>query len=583
VHPRRLLSLGLGVVLAAARCAAAAEPADLILHGGRVHTMDPARPDARALAVRGDTIVLVGNEAEVLRLRGPRTEVVDLRGRLLLPGFIDAHTHFENAADWLFRVGLYDVNDAAELAARLQAVIRRVPRGMWITGGDLGAVAAWDAAAEGRPPPAVIRLDRRAIDAATPDHPVLLRRHDLAWFANGKALERARFTKATPDPRGGRIEKDPATGEPTGMLYGRAGERVEELMPPPSLEQKLVGARVALADLARVGITGIHDVARLDSVSRLTIFPTAVERSATDLEIFRELQRRRELTVRVYALLTLPLCEATVAAGIVPQSDEGLIRFGAMKGFIDGFLMDEPYADNPSYSGDFSFRFTSPEDMARHVACADRNGFDPVVHTIGDKAHRLLLDWYEAAVAQNAPRDRRFRIVHAWYPSARDIARAGRLGLIADITPQHLVRGVRSVDRQLGPERAKTAHAWRSLKDAGLHLNIVSDWPGSFNEQVATPLAPLENIALAVTRRPATGGAPWHPEQALTVAEAVEAYTRNPAYASREEGRRGSLRAGALADLVVLSKDILSLRPEEVRTADVDLTVLGGRVVFRRQ
>ncbi|MGE0454828.1 MAG: amidohydrolase [Vicinamibacteria bacterium] len=563
--------------------AAPQPPADLILHGGRVYTVDTARPEARAVAVRGDRIVKVGSEAEVLALRGPQTSMIDLRGRLLLPGFTDAHTHFENAADWVTKVSLFDVADESELLRRLAAAAARVPEGLWITGGELGAYRAWDAESKGQPAPAPPAVRLAEIDRVTPRHAVLLRRADGAFIANSEAFRRARWNRRTPDPRGGRIERDPATGEPTGVLFGRAGERIQELMPPPNLEQKLVGARAALRDLARVGITGIHDVARLDAASQRQLFHTFVERSSSNLEIFRELQRRGELSARVYAILSLPLCEATVAAGIRARGEEGLIRFGAMKGYVDGYLMEQPYADNPAFSGDFTFRFTSEEEMARQVACADRNGFDPVVHATGDKAHRLLLDWYEAAIRSNPPRDRRFRLIHAWYFSRADIARAGRLGLIADITPEQLMRRARMVDRQLGPERAKTAFAWRQLIQAGVRVNLVADWPGSYNEQEHTPLAPLENIALAVLRRPLAGGTPWHPEEALSVAEAVAAYTINPAYASYEEGRRGSVSEGKLADLVVLSKDILTVPREEIASAEVELTILGGKVIYRRQ
>ncbi len=570
-------------LVALAGGAAAEAPADLILHGGRVHTMDRARPDVAAVAIRGDRIMKVGTDDEVLKLRGPATRVVPLGGRLALPGFIDAHTHFENAIDWRFRLGLYGVADTGALAARLAAAVRGVPAGMWIVGGDIGAAAAWDAEARKVPAPPPVTPDLRAIDAVTPDHPVLIRRHDLAYFANSAALRRARWGRATPDPRGGRMERDPATGELTGMLYGRAGERIAELVPPPTMAQKLVGARAALADLAAAGITSIHDVARLDAATQGQIFHTHVERSSTSVDIFRELQRRGELTARVYAFLTLPLWKEVVEAGVRPRTDEGLIRFGALKGFIDGFLMEQPYADDPDFAGEFTFRFTTVEDMERAVAGADRNGFDPVVHTVGDRAHRLLLDWYESAIRQNPPRDRRFRIIHAWYPSAADIARAGRMRLIADITPQHMARGIRSTDRSLGPDRARTAHAWRQLKNAGVRLNIVSDWPGSFNEQDPTPLSPLENIFIAVTRKgldgQPTGG--WHPDERLTVEEAVEAYTVNPAFSSNEEDRKGAIVEGRLADIVVLSRDILTAAPEDIRQTQVDYTILGGRIVHQ--
>lgn len=531
--------------------------------------MDPARPEAEAVAVDGERIVRVGSSSDVLALRRPGTRVIDLRGRLVLPGFTDAHTHFGNAAAWSLHIGLYEARDPREVVQQIAAAASRIPEGLWIEGGDIDAAAAWEADASGRARPAPMPIDRRALDEVSTRHPILLRRVDGAYVANSLALARARMNGA-PDPRGGRIERD-RRGEPTGVLHGRAGERMVELVPPPNLETALVGARTALAELRRVGITSIHDVARLDAISRRHIFHTDVERSATDVEIFRELQRRGELSVRVYAFLTLPLWREVVAAGVRPRTDEGLIRFGALKAFIDGFLMDAPYANDPGYAGDFTFRFVDEATMAADIRSADAAGFDPVVHTIGDKAHRLLLDWYEAAIGANPARDRRFRVIHAWYPSAREIARMGKLGLIVDVTPQQMRSDAPSADRRLGPERAKTAHAWRSLLDAGARLDLVSDWPGSFNERRATPLAPLENIALAVTRQ-------WHPEQRLTVQEAIAAYTMAPAYASYEEDRKGSVSEGKLADLVVLSQDILTA-PERIRETSVDLTILGGRAI----
>jgi len=546
-----------------------------------VWTVDPALPEAQAVAVRGDRIVHVGSSADALALRGPNTHVIDLAGRLLLPGFIDAHTHFGNAAAWALRLGLYELRQRREVTDAVAAVARRVPEGVWIRGGDIGAADAWEADVSGRPRPAPMAIDRRALDDVAPRHPVLLRRVDGAYVANSLALARARLDADTPDPRGGHNERD-AAGGLTGVMHGRAAERMVELTPPDTLEVKLVGARMALEEVRRVGITGIHDVARLDAATQRHIFHTDVERSLTDLEIFRELQRRNELTARVYAFLSLPTWRDAVAAGIRPQAEEGLIRFGGMKAFIDGFLMDEPYANTPGFVGSFTFRFVDEATIAADIIGADAAGFDPVVHTIGDKAHRLLLDWYEAAIRANAPRDRRFRVIHAWYPSAREIARIGKLGLSVDITPQHLVNDVDAVDRKLGPDRAKTAHAWRSLSEAGARLDIVSDWPGSYNEQRATPLAPLENIALAMTRQSPRGtpAGGWHPDQSLTVREAIAAYTINPAYASYEEDRRGSVSVGKLADLVVLSRDILSASPADIRTTSVDLTILGGRTIY---
>src|SRR5206468_3523339 len=236
----------------------------------------------------------------------------------------------------------------------------------------------------------------------------------------GDAPRPLRRTRARGGARGGRARGAPSAGGPRAVDHprphrrgGRAGERLAEAVPPPNLAQQIAGASVALADLARAGITSVHDVARLEEVSQRTFFHTFVERSATDLALFRALQAEGVLSVRVYAFLTLPLWRETIDAGIRPRTDEGRIRFGALKAFIDGFLMDEDYADRPGDRGDFTFRFVDEATMAADIAGADAAGFDPVVHCVGDRAHRLLLDWYEAAIHANPARDRRFRVIHA--------------------------------------------------------------------------------------------------------------------------------------------------------------------------
>lgn len=564
--------------------AAERQPADLIFHNGKVWTVDAARPTAQAVAVKAGRIVAVGASADVLALKGSSTRVVDLGGRLLLPGFIDAHTHFENACDWVFQISLFDVDDEQEMIRRLKETAARVPKGMWITGGDWGAYAAWDRAKKKLPPVDAFRPSLKAVDQAVPDHPVLLRRHDMAYFANSLALTRARFAPTSPDPRGGATERDPATGALTGMLYGRAGERLQQLLPPPSLERKIVGARVALAGLNRLGIVGIHDIARASSVSERTIFHTAVERSSSDLDIFLELRRRGELTVRVYPELTLATFRDLKAAGITPHSGDDLIRYGALKGYVDGYLMSEPYADNPKYSGIYSFRYIDDAAMERDVVEADRAGWDPMFHVIGDRAANLMVNWYAKAIATNPPRERRFRVIHGHFIKPSDVERVGKMGLIVDLTPYHLIKDIGAIERSVGPERAKWAHAWRSLMKAGARLNIVSDWPGSYNEQEYKPINPVENIYYAVTRQPLGGrpGGGWHPDECLTVEEAIKAYTLNPAWSSYEENVKGSIAVGKLADLVVLSKDILSVPHSAIPEAEVVYTVFGGKIVFEK-
>ena len=573
-----LFATGLGA-------ATATEPPDLILCHGKVWTVDTRLPVAEAVAVRGTRIVKVGSDRDVLALRGPATEVIDLHGRLVLPGFNDAHTHFENACDWFFQAQLMDVHDEAGLLARLRPAVARVPKGMWITGGDWGAFAYWAAQKKGAEKFSSFEPSLAAVDAVAPDHPVLLRRYEKNYFANSRALALAGIRQGAPDPQGGRYGRD-AAGKLNGMLYGGAGEQVEKLLPPPSRAQKLIGARGVLAALNRVGLTSIHDIARLAEISQEKLYRTYIERSYTDTGIFNDLRARGELTVRVQTMLPLAAWADLAGRGIRPGGGDEFIRYGVLKDFVDGSLMFAPLNPASADTGSFTFRFESEAAMVGNITAADRAGFDVGIHVIGDKGLHSLLNWYESAIAANGPRDRRFRLIHVWYAAAADLARAGRMGLIADVTPHQLLgQDLAALERNLGPDRAKTAFAWRTMVDAGVRVSLVSDLPGLFNKTDISPFDPLENIFSAVTRRdhPGVPGPGWHPEQALTIAEAIQAYTLNPAYASREENLKGSVTEGKLADLVIVSRDILTLPPEELPTAKVDATFLGGKKVFTRE
>jgi predicted amidohydrolase YtcJ len=568
------------IALLLAAAALSAQAPDLILHNGKVWTVDRARPSAEAIAIAGARILQVGSNAEIDALRESNTRLIDLHGRLVLPGFNDAHTHFENAVQWFFEVRLIDVNSRAELLNRLKEAASRVPAGMWITATDWGALAAWK-----HDPHAPPTIGLTEVDTITPRHPVLLRRYDRAFFANSEAMRLARIRETTPDPKGGRYGRDPVTGKLNGMLFGSAGEQVELMLPPSTAAKKRIGALGVIAELNRAGITSIHDIARLDALSQEQTPSIFVERSYSDINIFRGLEQRGELHVRVYAFMPLQSWAGLARFGILPHSGDDLLRFGILKDFTDGSLMLEPYFNNPANSGNWTFRFPGEQVMAQNIIAADRAGFDIGIHVTGDKALRATLDWYDAAVTRNGPRERRDRLIHVWYAQQEDLQRAGRMHLIADITPDQLINDISGVEALAGPERAKTAFAWRTMIDAGVRLDLVSDLPGLFNKQQVATIEPLKNIYMAVTRRrldgtPAGG---WHAEQCITVNQAIEAYTINPAFASHEENLKGSITAGKLADLVVLSTDILHAPPESLLSATVDYTILGGEIVFERR
>ncbi len=575
--PLLLVGCIAGSCYAAISPALPVEAATLILHNGHVWTVDDGYPEAQAVAVRGAKIVKVGTDTEVLALRGKATRVIDLRGRLVLPGFNDAHTHFENAVNWFFQVMIMAVNTEEDLLAQLRSATQRVPPGMWITGGDWSTFA-WQAAQKANPAGwSAYVPNLAAIDAVTPEHPVLLRRFDHRYFINSAGMRLAGITEVASTGSG--YERDPATGRLTGMLSLAAGEQAEKLLPPPTRALKLIGARGVLRELNAAGLTSIHDIARFDEISQRQTFPTFVERSYTDIGIYRDLKARGELTVRVHALTPLETWSELAGIGVTPHSGDELLSFGTLKEFVDGSLMFDPLEGK---TGSFTFRFKGLEAMQRNITAADRAGFDLGVHVTGDRGLHLLLDWYEAAIATNGPRERRFRMIHAWYATPEDLARAGRLGLTADVTPNQLLeQDLLTLEKKLGPERTKTAFAWRTMIERGVRINIVSDLPGSFNKTAISPFEPLENMYSAITRRNPhrPGDAAWHLEQGLTLPEAIKAYTANPAYSSREENLKGTITPGKLADLVVLSQDILKLPVESLLQTKVDYTILGGRIV----
>ncbi len=577
---RTVLGLCVSALAVHAQSALSELPADLILHHGKVWTVDNRQPVAEAVAVRGDRIVRVGSAAEVLALRGAATQVIDLQGKLVLPGFNDAHTHFENAVNWFFQVMVMAVNDQADLLRELRAAAARVPPHLWITGGDWSTFAWQAAQKKGVPGWQALVPDLATIDAVTPDHPVLLRRFDHRYFINTAGMKLAGITETGATDAG--YERDPVTGRLTGMLGLAAGEKVEKLLPPFTRALKLIGARGVLRELNRVGLTSIHDVARVDEISQRHTFPTFIERSYSDIGLFRALKVRDELTVRVHALTPLETWADLADFDIHPGSGDELLNFGTLKDILDGTLM---FAPLNGQTGSYTFRYKGAAAMQRNITAADHAGYDVGIHVLGDKALHQLLDWYETAIAANGPRDRRFRLIHAWYATPADLARAGRLGLTADVTPHQLLdQNLPVLERNLGPERSKTTFAWRTMIESGMRVNIVSDLPGLFNRTSLSPYDPLENMYSAITRKDpaAPAGTPaWHPEQGLTIEEAVQAYTINPAYSSHEETRKGSITPGKLADLVVLSRDILTRPVEELLQTKVLYTILGGRIVHQ--
>jgi len=558
--PLRLL---IGFTAALVASCAGPPPADLVLINARIWTGWEEKPEAEALAIRGERIAAVGSESEVRRLAGPETRVEDLGGRRVVPGFTDCHTHFLDGGRLLLGVDLKDSRSEKEMTERLGQYTSRVPAGRWIQGGN------WDHEnwTPARLPTAA------AIDPVTPDHPVFIDRYDGHMaLANSLALSLAGLTADTPDPPGGHVDRDPRTGEPTGILRDAAKELVKKVIPGPSEEEQDEALSAALAHASSLGVTSIHDM----SSETAGVY-------WRDLAAFRRARRRGELSLRVYACAPLPewrrLLDEIAAGG---RGDDW-IHLGGLKGFMDGSVGSttayffEPYLDSPGTRGLLSSDLFPEGAMQERITGADAAGLQVNVHAIGDAANAMLLGMFAEAARRNGPRPRRPRVEHVQHLRPADVPRFGREGVIASMQPYHAIDDGRWVEKRIGPERCRTTYAFRSLLDSGARLVFGSDWS-------VAPLDPLWGLYAAATRRTLDDRNPggWIPEQKITVAEALAAYTRDAAYAEFMEDRKGILRPGYLADLVVLSGDLLSIPPEEIPRARVERTIVGGRTVYLR-
>lgn len=553
---RRLLGfLFFGLVFSG--CVRTKEMADLVLINGVVWTGEEALPWAEAVAVQGERILTVGKSREIKSLAGKKTRVLDLAGSLVLPGFIDSHTHFLDGGFSLLSISLREAKSKAEFIARIKEKAEELGKGNWILNGN------WDQ--QQFDPPELPRRDW--IDAVTPDNPVCVNRHDGHMvLANSLALRLAGITRATASPEGGEILKDLATGEPTGILRDAAMDLVTRHIPEPSFEAKIKAAEAAFRQAAECGLTSVHDMAQ-----------------AGNFEVYQELLKRGGLTSRIY--LYIPVSEVDVYSRLCLKTPFGndYLKIGGLKGFVDGSLGSstalffEPYADNPELTGLLNAQMFPEGIMEKRILAAEEAGLQVAIHAIGDKANAIILDIFERIIAQKGPRERRWRVEHAQHLRPEDIVRMGRLGIIASVQPYHAIDDGRWAESKIGRERCRTTYAFRSLLDAGVLLACGSDW-------TVAPLDPLSGVHAAVTRQTTDGKNPggWFPEQKISLEDALRGYTRNGAYAEFAEEKKGSIAAGKLADLVVLDRNVFQIPAEEISEARVTMTIVGGAVVFQR-
>ena len=551
------------ILLCAYGSAASAKEATLILANAKVWTENPAQPTAQAVALDGSRILAVGDNAAIRKLAGPDTRIVDLHGRLVLPGFNDAHVHFLIGGGSLITVQLGTADSQDEFKQRIATFARTLPPGAWLRNG------LWDHQ-RWNPP---VLPSHQLIDDVSGDHPALLWRLDGHMaLVNAQAMRLAGIDRNTRDVPGGEIVRD-KDGNPTGILKDAATGLVERVMPPLSPQEADQAIEAAMQDAAAHGVTSVQNMA-----------DSSVDNGQPD--IFREFQkfeRAGKLTVRIYEALPVRDYKTLADAGIVAPFGSPHLRLGNLKAFADGALgsetawMDDPFANEPSKSGLASPDLLNSERFYDEMRQADKAGLQISIHAIGDRANRTILDLYARLENDNGPADRRPRIEHAQHLHPADYPRFAKLGVIVSMQPYHAIDDGRWAETMIGPERIKSSYAWKSLLDAGATLAFGSDWP-------VAPLDPVLGIYAATTRRTLDGKNPdgWIPEQRITVAQAVHAYTMGSAFAEHQEKIKGSIEPGKLADLVVLSDDIFTIPPESIQKTKVDLTIFDGKVIYER-
>jgi predicted amidohydrolase YtcJ/glyoxylase-like metal-dependent hydrolase (beta-lactamase superfamily II) len=534
------------------------ESASLVITGARVWTGDPDQPWAEAVAATGEDLIAVGSSADIAPLIGDDTEVIAADGGMLVPGFIDTHVHFLSGGSSIASVQLRDAKSPQEFTQRIANFAGNAEPGEWITGGT------WDHTNWGG------ELPRREwIDSVTPDNPVWVARLDGHMaLANSVALDLAGVDADTPDVTGGEIIRD-AQSRPTGILKDNAMRLVHKVMPEPTESQLDRYLDAAMRYVAENGVTTVHDMFADDFDSWLS------------LATYRRAEANAALITRIYSVT--PLVEWQKLSEDIAVHGRGSewLKTGGVKGFMDGSLGShtaaflEPFTDTPDEKG---FLLDSLEDLRAWISGADAAGLQPIVHAIGDRAIRDLLDIYYEVENERGDENRRFRMEHAQHIHPNDIPRFAIQNVIASMQPYHAIDDGRWAENVIGAERSKTTYAFKSLIDDGAHVAFGSDW-------YVAPANPLEGIYAAVTRRTLDDENPdgWVAEQKISVEQALRAYTYEGAFASFEEERKGTLKAGMLADMTLIDRDLTAIAAETIRDAKVLKTIVGGRVVFSGQ
>ena len=567
--------------------------ADLILHNGFIWTVDDSKPQAEAIAIHGETIIKVGSNAEALKLKGANTQVIDLKGNFVAPGFNDNHVHFASAAQFFWNIQLMDVHSDAAFVQRVREYVAAKPSEP-IRSGGWGAYEQWESGANTAGGKKDFWIpDRKLIDAITGDTPMFITKFDNSlYFANTASLKRAGIGENDPDTENIAHIRD-ASGRITGaMRIKNAREMTAKFLggdQQPDHQKRIAMTENALRLIREDGVTSVQDMSDHEQ-----------------LQIYYELLDKGHLTCRINFRYGLEFWEQMKALGIKRGFGTGTIRLGAVKGHIDGIMgtstarFYEPYNSDPEKKNRGRWRpltWVSPDrptelnrgPFTQMMINADAADIQVTVHAIGDEANGVMLDMIEAMTKANGPKDRRMRLVHAQVFAPRDFDRLQNLGIVAEVQPFHLSDDMRWMEERIGYERCKGAYAFKTLRDKGATLSFGSDWPGTTASYY--PINPIYGLYAAVSRQtvkrtPVTG---WFPEEKISVEEAIKAYTWGSAYASFEEHIKGTITEGKLADITVLDLNLLRTQPADwldergnvkVKTL---YTIIGGRIVYERE
>ncbi len=543
-----------------------AQTADTVIVNAHVYTVNPRQAWADAIAIRAGKVLAVGDTKQIDKFRGHSTRTIDAGGRLVLPGFTDSHIHFLEGSVTLLQVHLDDAKTIQEIQKLVKDFADKHPDVPWILG------RGWTYPTFG----ATGLPDKKYLDEVVPDRPVYLTAFDghTAW-ANSKALAMAGITKQTPDPPNGSFVHD-ASGELTGAIKEDATEVFQHVIPVPSREQRMDALRAGMLEANRVGLVRVHCAANTGLAAS----------DFENLDLYDELRKKGELSVRMYIAFEMD------PPGLNPkklhlleqarkQYHDDWVSAGVVKFFLDGVIeshtaaMLTPYSDDPTQIGAL---FWDPAKYKQTVQELDRRGYQIFTHAIGDKAVRTALDAYENASRTNHTAGRP-RVEHIETVSAQDIARFGKLGVIASFQPLHAYPDDDTLKiwaRNAGPERTQRAWAWRSIENSGGHLAFGSDWP-------VVTLNPWYGVQNALTRQTREGDPPggFVPQERISLADAIKGYTLGAAYAGRKEKTEGSLEPGKVADLIVLSQDLFKIEPDQIADTEVLLTMVGGKIVYQ--